>query len=180
MKILNIVLGILFLGTLYYAIFLGNLQTVLAEKTNPEFNYLTFEMAPDRNFSKALFASIHENGMTATAQETLDEDVWFIFFYVSSAVLGWILLLKKFDVNKNWLFILIAILGITAGICDTIENGHLANLLADWESAASIGSVEKTSFFAKIKFAIITPLALGGLVGWIYFFGKKGMGYLKK
>ena len=105
MKILNIVLGILFLGTLYYAIFLGNLQTVLAEKTNPEFNYLTFEMAPDRNFSKALFASIHENGMTATTQETLDEDVWFIFFYVSSAVLGWILLLKKFDVNKNWLFL---------------------------------------------------------------------------
>ena len=180
MKILNIIFGILFLGTIYYAIFLGNLQTVLAEKTNPEFNYLTFEMAPDRDFSKALFASIHENGMTAIAQETLDEDVWFILFYVSSTVLGWILLLQKFEVNKNWLFILIAILGITAGVCDTIENGHLANLLADWESAASNGSVEKASFFAKIKFAIILPLALGGLLGWIYFFGKKGIGFLKK
>ena len=65
MKILNIVFGILFLGTVYYATYLGNLQTVLAEKTTPEFNYLTFEMAPDREFSKSLFASIHENGMTA-------------------------------------------------------------------------------------------------------------------
>jgi hypothetical protein len=173
MRRLNIAFGILFLGTLYYAVFLGNLQTVLAEKTNPAFNYLTFEMAPDRAFSKALFASIHENGMTATAQETLDEDVWFILFYVSSAVLGWILLLKKWGVNKNWLFILIAILGIAAGVCDTIENRHLANLLADWGGAEDNGSVEKASFFAKIKFAIITPLALGGLVGWIYFFGRK-------
>ncbi len=180
MKTLNIIFGILFLGTVYYATYLGNLQTVLAEKTTPEFNYLTFEMAPDREFSKSLFASIHENGMAATAQETLDEDVWFILFYVSTTVLGWILLLKKFDVNKNWLFILIAILGIIAGVCDTIENGHLANLLADWESAARNGSVEKASFFAKIKFAIITPLALGGLLGWIYFFGKKGMELLKK
>ena len=180
MKILNIIFGILFLGTVYYGTYLGNLQTVLAEKTTPEFNYLTFEMAPDREFSKSLFASIHENGMTSIAQETLDEDVWFILFYVSTTVLGWILLLNKFDINKNWLFILIAILGITAGVCDTIENGHLADLLADWESAASNSSVEKASFFAKIKFAIITPLALGGLLGWIYFFGKKGMGLLKK
>ncbi|MFK7774065.1 MAG: hypothetical protein AB8F94_18075 [Saprospiraceae bacterium] len=180
MKILNIVFGILFLGTLYFAIYLGNLQTVLAEKTNPAFNYLTFEMAPDRAFSKALFASIHENGMTSTAQETLDEDVWFILFYVSSTVLGWIILLKKFDVNKKWLFLLIAILGIVAGVCDTIENGHLAKLLADWENAASNGSVEKASFFARIKFAIIIPLALGGLLGWIYFFGKKGIGFFEK
>ena len=95
MRRLNIAFGIVFLGTLYYTVFLENLQTVLAKKTNPAFNYLTFEMALDRAFSKALFASIHENGMTATAQETLDEDVWFILFYVSSAVLGWILLLKK-------------------------------------------------------------------------------------
>lgn len=180
MKILNIVFGILFLGTMYYAVYLGNLQTILAEKTNPEFNYLTFEMAPDRDFSKALFASIHESGMTATAQETLDEDVWFILFYVSSTVLGWILLLKKFNVDKNWLFILIVFLGITAGVCDTIENGHLADLLMDWESAANNGSVEKASFFAKIKFAIIMPLALGGLLGWIYFFGKKGISFFKK
>lgn len=180
MKILNIVFGILFLGTMYYVVYLGNLEIVLAEKTNPAFNYLTFEMAPDRDFSKALFTSIHENGMTATAQETLDEDVWFILFYVSSTVLGWILLLKKFNVNKNWLFILIAILGVAAGICDTIENGHLASLLIDWEGAASNGSVEKASLFAKIKFAIITPLALGGLLGWIYFFGKKGIGFFKK
>lgn len=179
MKSINLVFGILFLGTVYYATYLGNLQTVLAKKTTPEFNYLTFEMAPDREFSKSLFASIHENEMTAIAQETLDEDVWFILFYVSTAVLGWVLLLKKFEVNKNWLFILIVILGITAGICDTIENGHLANLLADWENAAINGSVEKASFFAKIKFAIITPLGLGGLLGWIYFFVKKGMGFLK-
>ncbi len=180
MKVLNIIFGILLLGTVYYATYLGNLQTILAEKTNPEFNYLTFEMAPDREFSKSLFASIHENGMAATAQETLDEDVWFILFYVGTVILGWILLLKKFDVNKNWLFVLIAVLGITAGVCDTIENGHLANLLADWESAASNGSVEKASFFAKIKFAIITPLTLVGLLGWIIFFGKKGMVLLKK
>lgn len=180
MKILNIVFGVLLLGTIYYAIYLGNLQNVLAEKTNPEFNYLTFEMAPDRYFSKSLFASIHKNGMAVTAQETLDEDVWFILFYVSSAVLGWILLLKKFDVSKKWLFFLVAVLGIAAGVCDTIENGHLASLLADWESAASNGSVEKASFFAKIKFAIIIPLALGGLLGWIYFLGKKGIGFLKK
>lgn len=180
MKILNIVFGILLLGTVYYATYLGNLQTILAEKTNPEFNYLTFEMAPDRDFSKALFTSIHKNGMTAVAQETLDKDVWFILFYVSSAILGWILLLKKFGVNKNWLFILIAILGVTAGICDTIENRHLAKLLADWENAASHSSVEKASFFAKIKFAIITPLALGGVLGWIYFFGKKGIRFFKK
>ncbi|MFK8010168.1 MAG: hypothetical protein AB8H03_27690 [Saprospiraceae bacterium] len=180
MKILNIIFGILFLGTIYYAVYLGNLQTVLAEKTNPEFNYLTFEMAPDRDFSKALFASIHENGMVGTAQETLDEDVWFILFYVSSTVLGWIILLKNFKVTKNWLFILIAVLGIVAGVCDTIENGHLTSLLANWESAASAGSVEKASFFAKIKFAIITPLALGGLLGWIYFFGKKGIKFPQK
>ncbi len=180
MKILNFLFGILLLGTVYYATYLGNLQTVLAEKTNPEFNYLTFEMAPDREFSKTLFAAIHANGMAATAQETLDEDVWFILFYVSAAILGWILLLKKFEVNKNWLFILIAILGITAGVCDTIENGHLASLLADWESAASNGSVEQAAFFAKVKFAIITPLALGGLLGWVYFFGKKGIGFFKK
>ena len=180
MKILNIIFGILLLGTVYYAVYLGNLQTVLAEKTNPEFNYLTFEMAPDRDFSKALFASIHENGMVATAQETLDEDVWFILFYVSATILGWILLLKKFEMNKNWLFLLIAVLGITAGVCDTIENGHLASLLADWESAASNGSVEKASLFAKIKFAIIMPLALGGLLGWVYFFGKKVIVFFKK
>ena len=80
---------------------------------------------------------------------------------------------EKMGLNKNWLFILIAILGIAAGVCDTIENRHLANLLADWGGAADNGSVEKVSFFAKIKFAIITPLALGGLVGWIYFFGRK-------
>jgi len=180
MKILNIVFGILLLGTVYYIFYLSNLETVLAEKTNPAFNYLTFEMAPDREFSKSLFASIHKNGMTATAQETLDEDVWFILFYVSTTILGWIILLKKFEVNKNWLFILIAILGIVAGVCDTIENGHLADLLTDWESAANNGSVEKASFFAKIKFAIITPMALGGLLGWIYFFGKKGFGFFKK
>ena len=65
MKVLNIIFGILLLGTVYYATYLGNLQTILAEKTNPEFNYLTFEMAPDREFSKSLFASIHENGMAA-------------------------------------------------------------------------------------------------------------------
>lgn len=175
MKILNIVFGVLFIGTLYYAVYLGQLQSVLAEKTTPEFNYLTFEMAPDRQFSKDLFTSIRETGMSEVVQETLDQDVWFILFYVSSTVLGWVVLLKNFGINKKWLFVLIGILGISAGVCDTIENGHLAKLLLDWETAANTGSVEQAAFFAKIKFLIITPLAGGGLVGWLYFFGKKGL-----
>jgi hypothetical protein len=71
------------------------------------------------------------------------------------------------------LFILIAVLGITAGVCDTTENGYLANLLVDWEDTAGNGSVDKASFFAKTKFAMITPLVLVGSVGWIYFFGER-------
>ena len=117
MKTLNITFGVLFLGTLYYAYFLGNLQMEIAENTYPSFDYFNFEMAPDRKYSKTLFASIHENKMAAKVKESLDQDVWFILFYVSSTILGLILLLKNFNFNKKWVFVLIAVLGIYSGVC---------------------------------------------------------------
>lgn len=175
MKVAYLLWAILILGTLYIGNILMNIESEVGTKTEPAFNYIDFEMAEDRPFSKRLFASIHENDFAQQVQRSLDVDFWFIFFYVGSAVLGTILLLKQFKIESNWIFIIIAILGITAGVCDFIENKNLENLLANWDEAATNGAVEKAANFAKVKFAIIIPLVGFGLLGWIYFLGKKLM-----
>lgn len=103
-------------------------------------------------------ASIHQNNLAAKAQESIDVDYWFIFFYVGLAILSALLLLKKMKIKRQWIYILIAALGVTAGVCDVLENGYLSALLTDWTAAAGDGAVENAAFFARIKFAIIIPL----------------------
>ena len=179
MKIAYIVWGILIVSTLFFSNMLRNIEKELAGKTDPPFNYIEFEIPPNPEFSKKLFTSIHENNMTAKAQESLDKDFYYIFLYVSTAVLGAILLLKKLNINKQWIFILIAILGVVAGVCDHIENGNLEKLLNDWDTAAANGAVERAANFAKIKFAIILPMLGSVLLGWVYVLGKKVFGKKK-
>lgn len=173
MKGLYLLWAILVLGTLYISNILMQIENEVGAKTEPSFNYIDFEIAKDRPFSKKLFASIHENNFTGQVQRSLDVDFWYIFLYVGSGVLGAILLLKQFKIESSWIFIVIAILGIVAGVCDSIENKNLENLLSNWDTAAAEGAVEKAASFAKIKFAIILPLIGITLLGWIYFLGKK-------
>jgi len=179
MKGLYLLWAILILGTLYIGNILMEIENKVGAKTEPAFNYIDFEIAEDRPFSKKLFASIHENNFTDEVQRSLDVDFWYIFLYVGSGVLGAILLLKQLKVESNGLFFIIAILGIVAGVCDFIENRNLENLLASWDSAAAKGAVEKAAMFAKIKFAIIIPLIGITLLGWIYFLVKKMFGKRK-
>ena len=171
------ILWIFFLaGTFYLMSQLMTLEHQIAQESSPPFNYIEFEIPPDLKYSKNLFQSFHDKNLVGKVQESLDVDFWYIPFYVGMTILGWILLLKTFKVDKNWILIAIAVLAILAGGLDYFENKNLEYCLSNW----NIESVENAAFYAKIKFAIILPLLLALILGWIFFLGKKIFSKFKK
>ena len=84
MKLAYSIWGVFLLGMFYFMVVLTNIQTELAAKTDPPFDYIQFEMPESPAYSQKLVASIHEQGLAEKAQESLDKDFWFIIFYVGS------------------------------------------------------------------------------------------------
>ena len=160
---------ILLIGTFYIMFQMQAINDGLKNKTTPEFDIIKFEIPPTLEYSDSLFQSIKKVGVTNEVKSTLHWDNYYIPFYVGATILGWILLLKNFKIEKKWLFGLISILAIVAGICDYVENGALESLLENWETS----NVEKAALFAKIKFGIILPLLGIVLLGWLFYLGKK-------